>query len=204
MNIQLSGLTPFSAAKANDSSIAANLTGTDSFQSELTAAVTATLEKFGVDPSKISITIGPSTNTATPANTTPPSNLTSAAPPPPLDNTDSLRLREREQHWYANDPADDAYWAKQPEAVQQLREIDDPDQRQALATQLASAGYSIDYPIMVMGWDAGKTMAMRHSYGYTWVPSALQDPIELAPGLPGFGTLQAYDPNNAPAGSITV
>ncbi len=203
MNIQLSGLTPFSAAKTNDSSIPANQTGADSFQSELTAAVTATLQKFGVDPSKISITIGPANNTAAPPNVTPPSNLTSAAPPP-LDNTDSLRLRERQQHWYANDPVDDAYWAKQPEPVQQLREIDDPDQRQALATQLAAAGYTIDYPIMVMGWDAGKTMALRHSYGYTWVPSALQDPIELAPGLPGFGTLQTYDPNNGPAGSIPV
>ena len=44
---------------------------------------------------------------------------------------------------------DDAYWAKQPAAVQQLRNIQDPTQRAATAAQLAGEGYSIDVPIMV-------------------------------------------------------
>jgi hypothetical protein len=112
-------------------------------------------------------------------------------------------MMEQSQHWYASDPVDDAYWASQPPAVQQLREMDDPDARKTLATQLAGQGYTIDVPIMVMGFDAGKTTALRQQYGYTWVPSALQNPVELAPGLtmPGMTT---YDPNNPPAGSIVV
>ena len=72
------------------------------------------------------------------------------------------------------------------------------------ATQLASEGYSIDVPIMVWGWDPSITMAMRQADGYTWVPSALQNPVEDAPGLPSLGTVAAYNPNNPPAGSISV
>ena len=128
---------------------------------------------------------------------------------PPVPNaatytqTDSIKLMEKTQHYYANDPVDDAYWAKQPAPVQQLREIDDPDQRKALATQLAAQGYSIDVPIMVWGFDAGKTMALRQQYGYAWVPSALQQPIELAPGL-NFPNMPSYDPKNPPPGSILI
>jgi hypothetical protein len=204
MNIQLSGLSPFSAAKTSGSSTGQdNQTGADSFQSEITAAITATLQKFGVDPSKVSITIG-SSSTASP-NVTQPSNstTTTTTTKQPVDTT-STKMAASQLHWYADDAADDTYWAKQPAAVQQLREIDDPDDRQALAGQLMSQGYSIDYSIMVMGMDAAKTTALRQAYGYTWVPSAMQNPIELAPGLPGFGTLQQYDPNNAPEGSIAV
>jgi len=107
------------------------------------------------------------------------------------------------QHWYGADAADDAYWAKQPAAVQQLREIEDPDARKVQAAQLAGQGYAIDVPIMVWGFDAGKTTALRQQYGYTWVPSANQNPIELAPGL-SFPGMQAYDPAHPPAGSIIV
>jgi hypothetical protein len=107
------------------------------------------------------------------------------------------------QHWYGADAADDAYWAKQPAAIQQLREIEDPDDRKAQAIELAGKGYSIDVPIMVWGFDAGKTTALRQQYGYTWVPSAMQNPVELAPGL-SFPGMQSYDPNNPPAGSIMV
>jgi hypothetical protein len=110
---------------------------------------------------------------------------------------------EEMSHYYAPDAADDAYWAKQPAAVQQLREIDDPDERKAQATQLAGQGYTIDVPIMVWGFDAAKTTALRQQYGYTWVPSALQNPVELAPGLT-MPTMASYDPNHPPAGSIIV
>ncbi len=78
------------------------------------------------------------------------------------------------------------------------------EQRAALATQLANEGYSIDVPIMVWGWDPSITTAMRQAEGYTWVPSALQSPVEDAPGLPSIGTVAAYNPNNPPAGSIAV
>lgn len=212
MNIQLSGLSPFSAAKTNGASTAqANATGADSFQSEITAAITATLQKYGVDPSKVSITIGsggvtlPSiTAPANPITTTTPAGTTPATTTKQPVGTGSNKMAASQLHWYADDAADDAYWAKQPAAVQQLREMEDPEDRQALAGQLMSQGYSIDYSIMVMGMDAGKTTALRQAYGYTWVPSMGQNPIELAPGLPGFGTLQQYDPDHGPEGSIAV
>jgi hypothetical protein len=99
---------------------------------------------------------------------------------------------------------DDAYWASQPAPVQALRTMQNQEQRAALATQLANEGYSIDVPIMVWGWDPSITTAMRQAEGYTWVPSALQSPVEDAPGLPSIGTVAAYNPNNPPAGSIAV
>jgi hypothetical protein len=98
---------------------------------------------------------------------------------------------------------DDAYWAKQPAAVQQLRNIQDPVQKTELATQLAQQGYSIDVPIMVWGWDPQIATEIRQSDGYTWVPSALQQPVEVAPGLTVAG-LPTYDPAHPPAGSIPV
>lgn len=133
----------------------------------------------------------------------PPTKQPPAANADTYTQTDSIKLMEKTGHYYANDPVDDAYWAKQPAPVQQLREIDDPDQRKALATQLAAQGYSIDVPIMVWGFDAGKTMALRQQYGYAWVPSALQQPIELAPGL-SFPNMPSYNPANPPPGSILI
>ena len=99
---------------------------------------------------------------------------------------------------------DDNYWASQPAPVQALRSMQDQTQREAMAAQLASEGYSIDVPIMVWGWDPSVTMAMRQAEGYTWVPSAGQKPVELAPGLASLGGTAAYNPNQAPAGSIAV
>jgi hypothetical protein len=98
---------------------------------------------------------------------------------------------------------DDAYWSKQPAAVQQLRNVQDPTQRTQLATQLAHEGYSIDVPIMAWGWDPAITTQARQSMGYTWVPSALQKPVEVAPGLSLPGQT-SYDSAHAPAGSIAV
>jgi hypothetical protein len=97
---------------------------------------------------------------------------------------------------------DEAYWAQQPAAVQQLQNIQDPAQRAEVATQLAQEGYTIDVPIMVWGWDPATTTAARESMGYTWVPSADQQPVEVAPGLTYAGT--SYNPAQPPAGSITV
>jgi hypothetical protein len=99
--------------------------------------------------------------------------------------------------------ADDAYWSQQPAVVQQLRYMPSESDREKLGQSLASQGYTIDVPVMVWGWDAGQTMALRQSYGYTWVPSANNAPIQEAPGfnLPG---LVAYNPNTPPPGSILV
>lgn len=100
----------------------------------------------------------------------------------------------------------DDYWAQQSPAVQALRNIDDPDARRAEAERLANAGFTIDVPIMVWDWDPVKTMQLRADYGYTWVPSALQPNIQVAPGLsmPTGSTLATYDPNNPTPGSIAV
>ncbi len=95
----------------------------------------------------------------------------------------------------------DAYWAAQPAAVQQLRNMD-PAPRALLAQQLADKGYTIDNAIMVWGWDPVMTMQARQQYGYTWVPSWNQ-PNVSTPGL-AVGKQIPYDPTNAPAGSIAV
>jgi len=97
---------------------------------------------------------------------------------------------------------DQAYWAQQPAAVQALQNMD-PADRSTTAMQLAEQGYKIDVPIMVWGWDPLTTMVERQNYGYTWVPSAMQPMVPLAPGL-SFPGLQSYDPTNPPAGSIAV
>lgn len=94
---------------------------------------------------------------------------------------------------------DTAYWASKAPAVVALQAVSN-DSSQAAA--LASQGYVIDVPIQVFHWDACLVMSQRVAQGYTWVPSALQPNIIVAPGLTYNG--QAYDPNNPPAGSIRV
>ena len=96
----------------------------------------------------------------------------------------------------------DAYWAAQPPAVRQLREISDLTDRTALAQQLANQGYTIDTAIMVWGWDPLKTMQTRMAYGYTWAPSFNQGNVST-PGLALTGQIP-YDPDHPPAGSILV
>lgn len=98
---------------------------------------------------------------------------------------------------------DDAYWLHQPPAVQQLRDIQDPGQLATTAAELAKQGYTIDVRIMVDRMDPVCTMGIRQVEGYTWVPSALQPPIYLPPGLT-FPGLTPYDPDNPPPGSIKV
>ena len=98
---------------------------------------------------------------------------------------------------------DNSYWAQQPAAVQALRTMPESE-RSNYAQQLAGEGYKIDVPIMVWGWDPSMVTSMRQADGYTWVPSAMQNPVEVAPGLGALGSLAAYDPNNPPPGSIAV
>jgi hypothetical protein len=97
---------------------------------------------------------------------------------------------------------DQAYWASQPPAVQQLQTIQNTSERTQVATELAQQGYSIDVPIMAWGWDPQITTQLRQADGYTWVPSAEQQPVEVAPGLTFNG--QSYNPASPPAGSIAV
>ncbi|MGB6944549.1 MAG: hypothetical protein WBE37_19275 [Bryobacteraceae bacterium] len=216
----------------------------NSFHGALSDAVSSTLEKFGIHPNAVNISVTrsnadpapPSTGTNTPARSTPPAPGTpasaggassgatpstsstapnsgydpflQAASSNPFSSTPTPSSTEAAPTYAAPVDAqqafDNAYWASQPAPVQALQKIQDPTQRAAMATELANEGYSIDVPIMVWGWDPSITTAMRQADGYTWVPSALQSGVEMAPGLPAMGTVAAYDPNNPPAGSIPV
>jgi hypothetical protein len=95
-----------------------------------------------------------------------------------------------------------AYWAAQPPAVQQLRNLETSGERSILAQQLADQGYTVDVPIMVWGWDPMNTMLTRQIYGYTWVPG-MNQPAASTPGLT-VGNQIAYDPKHPPPGSIAV
>jgi hypothetical protein len=220
----------------------------DSFHGALSDAVSSTLEKFGIHPNAVKISITSAGRTVAKPVTTNPEKPVRIAPPasgatssgsssasagsapassttsgPPNGGYDPF-LQAAYNNPYANAPLqystqpttqnaapedaqqayDDSYWASQPPPVQALRTMQNQEQREATATQLANEGYSIDVPIMVWGWDPSITTAMRQSDGYTWVPSALQASVEVAPGLSSVGTLAAYNPNNPPPGSIAV
>ena len=205
-------------------STAASQSG-DGFQSALSAALSATLQQFGINPNSVTLSITPATTSATTSaaasaaavtpfsaaataasavSATPAASVTPATAATTASGTTSTMSAEAASTSVESDQSyDDAYWAAQPTAVQALRNVDDYNQRTELAAKLSAEGYDIDVPIMVYGWDPAKITAARESYGYTWVPSALQTPVEQAPGIstPG-GT--AYDPNNPPAGSIAV
>jgi hypothetical protein len=196
-----------------------------SFTTLLSEALSETLSKFGIDPNSIKLTVQ-NTPSQTPAtsqthaggqtasvsqtsaatvNLVPiaPAVVAPAVVTPAVVAPASSTAAADAKTWYASTPADDAYWSQQPAAVQQLRGIDDIGERRQLGEQLASEGYSIDVPIMVWGWDAGKVTAARESYGYTWIPSAMQQPVSAAPGITGAGIVQ-YDAAHPPSGSIQV
>jgi|HubBroStandDraft_1064217.scaffolds.fasta_scaffold35811_2 hypothetical protein len=185
-----------------------------SFDSALSAALNATLEQFGINPNQVTLSIGsaatPTTSAATtaaavsgnpmadaPATSSPATSPATTSPSTPATSGDSSTESAQQSF-------DDAYWANQPPAVQALRGMTDEGQREQLANELQKQGYSIDVPVMVWGWDPSITTAMRQSYGYTWIPALGQSPIQMAPGLSGFGGLTAYNPNDPPPGSIIV
>jgi len=196
----------------------------DSFRSALSESVSSTLAQFGIDPNQVQVSVTPastSTTQATSTDTTPASTTANQNEDPFLaasqyswvgsyvpaaSSSTSAAASSAPEPTAAADPTlafDNSYWAQQPAAVQALRTMPESE-RQNYAQQLASEGYKIDVPIMVWGWDPSMVTSMRQADGYTWVPSALQNPVEVAPGLGAVGNLAAYDPNNPPPGSITV
>ena len=198
--IQLNGVSPFATNPVTDASIVApaNQAGSNDFQSQLSAALTATLQKFGIDPSTITLSIAPSGGGASLPRQTTSAGSATVTPPRPFTPGDGTLA--------SHDPIlnfDDAYWASQPPAVQALRNMDNQTQRSELAGQLAAAGYRIDAPIMVWGWDPAKVTNLRQGMGYSWVPSGYQNPVAEAPGIDDHGS-QPYDPTNPPSGSIAV
>jgi len=94
---------------------------------------------------------------------------------------------------------DVAYWASHPPEVRALKDSGS----EAACQDLAVRGFTVDVPIMCWGWSPYLVMKMRDLYGYTWVPSALQPNIKIAPGLSMPG-VEPYDPRNPPPGSIKV
>jgi hypothetical protein len=194
--IQFSGVSPFAINTGADSPLltSASQAVEGGFQSQLSAALTATLQTFGINPNSVSVSIAPIVSgnapSAAPA-------ATPASAGTPVSNGDGTLASQ--------DPIlsfDDAYWSNQPPAVQALRNIDDPAQRAMAAAQLAASGYTIDTPIMVWGWDPSKVTTLRQDMGYTWVPSAFQNPVPAAPGLSNGS--EGYDPSHPPTGSIAV
>ncbi len=197
----------------------------DSFHGALSDAVSSTLEKFGIHPSDVKISITRASAESTAA----------------LDKFERRQRRTRSTYsWHIRHPealqlerslADSALDPFLEAAINNPYPVDRPDglyrfpngidfcatgcaasfrqlhigppsrplfkrsgpckirnSARRWQPQLASEGYSIDVPIMVWGWDPSITTAMRQADGYTWVPSALQNPVEDAPGLPGMGT----------------
>jgi len=94
----------------------------------------------------------------------------------------------------------DAYWAEQPAELQALRYMPE-DEKADAAHELSAKGFAVDVPIMMWGWDPLVVMTARQTAGYTWVPSAVQSPVGVGPGL-NFPGLPSYDPKNPPPGSI--
>jgi hypothetical protein len=148
------------------------------------------------DPNSMPIAAAASGMPSTPANSAPASSTPTPSSAPttaPLDDATKTSQTRAEI---------DAYWAAQPAAVQQLRNVSDFGERSTLAQQLADQGYTIDKPIMVWGWDPMKTMLTRKMYGYSWVPSYNQASAST-PGLALPGQTP-YDAGNPPPGSIAV
>lgn len=104
------------------------------------------------------------------------------------------------------------YRASQPKPIRQLldKQFDGTGQRQdkedgiaQLAMSYADLGLIIDVPIMVTGLWPETIMVIRANHGFTWVPSAKMDPIQVMPGLTFPGS-PSYDPKLFPPGSIKV
>lgn len=100
---------------------------------------------------------------------------------------------------------DAAYWASKPPEVAALKTMEPwSAELAAEATRLALAGHIIDREVMALGAVSPyNVMKLRETYGYTWVPSLLQESVPIAPGLWQLN-VASYDPSNPPAGSIMV
>jgi hypothetical protein len=98
---------------------------------------------------------------------------------------------------------DALYKSLQPTAVKDLMEMPYGTSKIQKASQLAGEGYVIDGTIMVDGWDPFLTTQLRLQDGYTWVPSWLMPPIQIAPNE-SQGSTPPYDRAVMPPGAILV
>jgi len=229
----LTGPEAPATGKASHNTDPVSRTASHSFRSALSEASSPTVAKFDADPNEGQVKPATSSTSAAVASTTPsaasstaatstastsaydpflqaasgnttPTTATTAKTSAPTTTTAASTSKDVSGTAAESTEAfDNSYWASQPAAVQTLRNMPE-SQRTEYAQQLAAEGYSIDVPIMVWGWDPSLVTSMRQADGYTWVPSAMQNPVEDAPGLGAVGNMAAYNPNVAPAGSIIV
>jgi hypothetical protein len=102
------------------------------------------------------------------------------------------------------DVYNEAYFLSKPDRVRSLWDINDSAERYTAAVALAHEGYILDGSIDGYGNDPYLVNTDRIvTYGYTWIPSLLQPPLSVAPGLhiPGIAD---YNPNVIPAGAIGI
>lgn len=77
---------------------------------------------------------------------------------------------------------DAIYIASKHPDVRALFDLPSGATRDAKAQQLAQAGHILDVAIDVWNWDPVTTMGCRVQLGFSWVPSALQAPLNGAIG----------------------
>lgn len=205
--IQLNTTSLWGAQDPREDSVSAmgKKTGAD-FQNAMSGALSRAVKDLRTEEHQVALAMASTSAPASAAPAVSPFSIAATSNNPSVTSTSTSAPAPAAASGTSGDHTqsfDDAYWAKQPPAVQALRNMDDYDQRTQLAAQLTAQGYNIDVPIMVWGWDPGKITAARQSYGYTWVPSAMQPAIAEAPGLSSPG-IQAYDPTHQPKDSITV
>ena len=96
----------------------------------------------------------------------------------------------------------DAYIASKPLEVQALFSMGSDEARAAKGQELAYK-YLLCKRIDINNGDPWTVMLTWLDLGYTWMPSALQDPLTVAPGLNDQHD-PPYDPLNPRPGSIKV
>lgn len=99
---------------------------------------------------------------------------------------------------------DEVYWAHQPPQIRVLKNLSDPALSTA-AREAADKGFPVDVPIQVWKWRPWLVMMIREQQGLTWVPSANQEPLNLAGDALKYGfSGRSYEPKNPPPGTIKV
>lgn len=107
---------------------------------------------------------------------------------------------------FAGEPEDfnKVYWASKTPEVLALNNLEPfSPARIAKAVELAKSGVKIDMVVDAWGSQPWYAMKNRIMYGYTWVPSILQEPVCSAPGV-DFPGCTRYNAANPPVGSIKV
>ena len=195
--IQLNGVTPFSINTSDEPTLinaAGHADGT-SFQSQLSVALTSTLEKFGINPNNVNLSIAPIVTGSTKSKSR--AAETASATPASAQSSDGTRA--------CQDPVlsfDAAYWASSRPLFKLCK---------TLTIQPSARWPPLNWPppairLTRRSWSGAgirpKSQPCGQDMGYTWVPSAFQNPVAAAPGLTNGS--EGYDPKNPPSGSIAV